>query len=120
MAQRRSPPPLSTNPGEPFAHAAEAWFWGAQCLHARAEGARAEANRGLTARPCDPEDLLLGIDRLHRARRLSVAHLRTLWEFGVRAVAPNPKRRTKALAATLWNEALDLLAGPWRQKGIIR
>jgi hypothetical protein len=111
--------PLSAAPGEPFASAAEAWFWGVACLVARAEGARVVADRGAVARPCDPVDLVAGVERLARAGRLGAGHVRALFRYGRRAAPPDPRDGTEAPAARLWDEALDRLGAVWRRQGIL-
>ncbi|MCW5773664.1 MAG: hypothetical protein KIT16_18625 [Rhodospirillaceae bacterium] len=102
-----------------FSSAAEAWFWGIQCFVARADGARFRADQADTARPCEPDDLLVSVERLARNGRLRADHIRTLFAFGRRLAPPDPRRRDEALAAQLWDEALDRLSTPWRHKGII-
>jgi hypothetical protein len=102
-----------------FASPAEAWFWGMQCFAARADGARFRAGQSALARPCEPDDLLVAVERLVRAGRLRAAHVRTLFAFGRRLAPPDPRRRDEAQAARLWDEALDRLGTPWRQKGIV-
>lgn len=111
--------PRSLRPAAAFATAAEAWFWGMQCFAARAEGARFRADQSLLARPCEPDDLLVSVERLVRGGRLLAAHVRILFGFGRRMVAPDPRCREEAQAAQLWDEALDRLTTPWRTKGIV-
>lgn len=103
----------------PFASAAEAWFWGVQCFVARAEGARFRAGLAETARPCEPDDLLIAVERLARRGTLGAAHVRTLFAFGRRLAPPDARHPAEQRAARLWDEALDCLTGPWRQKGIV-
>jgi hypothetical protein len=120
MSRRKfSHPPHPARPAAAFATPAEAWFWGMQCFAARAEGARFRAGQSDLARPCEPDDLLIPLERLARAGRLRGAHIRTLFAFGRRLVPPDPRRREEARAAALWDEALDRLATPWRAKGIV-
>lgn len=103
----------------PFGSAAEAWFWGVQCFVARAEGARFRAGQSELARPCEPDDLLVAVERLARVGRLDAAHVRTLFAFGRRLAPPDARHPAEQRAARLWDEALDRLATPWRDKGII-
>src|SRR4029078_10141980 len=103
----------------PSARAAEACFWGMQCLAAQAEGARFRADQSAVARPCEPDDLIVSVESLARAGRLRAAHIRTLFGFGRRLAAPDPRCREEEQAARLWDEALDRLTTPWRQKGIV-
>jgi hypothetical protein len=103
----------------PFATPEEAWFWGIQCFAARADGARFRAGQSALARPCEPDDLLVSVETLVRRGRLRAGHVRTLFGFGRRLAAPDPRCREEAQAARLWDEALDRLATPWREKGIL-
>lgn len=120
MTRRKfSHPPCADRSPAPFASPAEAWFWGMQCFAARADGARFRAGQGEWARPCEPDDLLVSVERLARAGRLRAAHIRTLFAFGRRLAPPDPRRREEARAAALWDEALDRLTTPWRAKGIV-
>jgi hypothetical protein len=109
----------SERPPAPFSTPAEAWFWGIQCFVARADGARFRADQSDLARPCEPDDLLVSVERLARIGRLHAAHIRTLFRFGRRLAPPDPRRRDEARAAALWDEALDRLGTPWREKGIV-
>lgn len=111
--------PRTERPPTAFATPAEAWFWGMQCFAARAEGARFRAGQSEPARPCEPDDLLVSVERLMRAGRLRAGHVRTLFAFGRRLAPPDPRRRDEARAAQLWDEALDRLTTPWRTKGIV-
>jgi hypothetical protein len=120
MTRRKfSHPPRPDRSPAAFATPAEAWFWGMQCFAARADGARFRAGQGELARPCEPDDLLVSVERLARAGRLRAAHIRTLFTFGRRRAPPDPRRREEARAAALWEEALDRLTTPWRAKGIV-
>ena len=58
--------PRSEQEAVAFATAEEAWFWGIQCLAARADGARFRAGLSALARPCEPDDLLVSIEALVR------------------------------------------------------
>lgn len=103
-----------------FATAEEAWFWGMQCFAARAEGARFRADQSALARPCEPDDLLVSVEALVRGGRLRAGHVRALFDFGRRLAPPDPRCREQVHPARLWDEALDRLTTPWRQKGIVR
>lgn len=111
--------PRSERNATAFATAQEAWFWGMQCFAAQAEGARFRADQALLARPCEPNDLLVSVEALARRGRLRAAHIRTLFAFGRRLAPPDPRCREELHAARLWDEALDRLTTPWRQKGIL-
>jgi len=111
--------PRSERSAAAFATAEEAWFWGMQCFAARADGARFRADQSAQARPCEPDDLLVSVETLARRGRLRAGHIRALFGFGRRLSAPDPRCREEARAAQLWDEALDRLTTPWREKGIV-
>lgn len=116
---RHTPRPLAAQAGIPFASAAEAWFWCAQCLAAREDGARVAAGLGLVPRPCDPEDVLMAAERLVRAGRLRRGHLRVLAVAGRALTPPDPRDRASETAARLWDEALDRLTTVLTARGIV-
>lgn len=117
--QKRVPKPAAAIPGVPFDSAEDAWFWTTQCILARTEGARIVAGLGLAIRPCEPEDLLATVERLHRQGPLTRHHLEILSEYGQRLQAPDHRNRGEERAARLWDEALDKCATIWRRKGIV-
>jgi Flp pilus assembly protein CpaB len=103
--------------GEPFADAGAAWFWALSALKARHDGVRGGGFR--IVRPCDPDDVVVAVERLHRAGRLDAAHLRVLQAWGARGVAPDAMLRGDRQDSLLWREALAALRQPLRAKGII-
>lgn len=111
--------PYTDLPSQPFACTEDAWFWSVQCLMAREEGARSVAGEGAEARPCDPEDIVKSVERLHRIGRLTRRHLDVLVDYGIRLTQPRPDARGESLAARLWDEAIDMLTTPFKQKGIV-
>jgi hypothetical protein len=117
--QKRAPTPATAVAGVPFDNAEEAWFWTTQCLLARNDGARIVAGLGLVTRPCEPEDLLGTVERLHRQGPLTRHHLGVLADYGRRLQAPDARNRGEERAARLWDEALDRCATVWRRKGIV-
>lgn len=118
--QKKAPKPVTAEAGVPFDSAEEAWFWAAQCMMARRDGARILAGLGLVTRPCEPEDVLATVERLRRQGPLTRHHLRILCDFGQRLLAPDTRNRGEERAARLWDEALDMCATVWRRKGIVR
>ncbi len=116
---KKAPKPASAVPGVPFDNAEEAWFWTTQCILARDSGARIVAGLGLVARPCEPEDVLATVERLHRRGPLTRHHLEILSEYGQRLQAPDQRNRGEERAARLWHEALDRCETVWRRKGIV-
>lgn len=101
----------------PFHDAAEAWFWTLDALAARQEG-RGGGGGGIP-RPCVPDDVVACLDRLYRRHAIGPAHARVLRDWGRAHMAPRPGRRGEDGAARLWAGALDQLAAPLREKGII-
>ena len=63
---------------ETFPTAETAWFWTCAVLRARAAG------RAGPPGPCRTEDVLRGLDRLYRNRRLELLHVRVLRRWGWR------------------------------------
>ena len=103
----------------PFASAEEAWFWTMAALVARRDGARVVANKGLVARPCEPDDVIKCLDRLYRQRRIELAHARIMRIWGERGAAPNPRYPSERGDFRLWREAMTRLEWPPRVKGIV-
>ena len=93
-------------------------MWSMQCLMARQDGARSVAGGG-EARPCEPEDIVKSVERLHRVGRLTRHHLHVLVDYGRQLSAPAPNDHATSRAARLWDEAIDLMTTPFRQKGIV-
>lgn len=88
-------------------------------LTARREGARVVANRGLVARPCEPDDVVKCLDQLYRRGRIDLAHARVLRHWGERGEAPSPHHPAEHAERQLWQEALSRLDWPLRLKGIV-
>jgi hypothetical protein len=101
---------------EPFQSAEEAWFWTCAALQARAAGAH--SSRSGVRRPCDPEDILLCVDRLVRTRQLNQVHMRVLGQFGLEQTRPS-MRCPKQQDARLWNEAIFTLSALLAQKHLL-
>ena len=85
----------------------------------RLAGGNTRADMAETARPCEPDDLLVAVERLARRGTIGPAHVRTLFTFGRRLAPPDERQPAEQHAARLWDEALDRLTGPWREKGIV-
>ncbi|MFC4168422.1 hypothetical protein [Teichococcus aestuarii] len=101
----------------PFNTVEDAWLWTMAALIARRGGAGLCLQPGRTARPCEPDDVVKCLDRLYRQRRIDLAHARVLRIWGERQATPDPKRDHGE--ARLWGEAMERLAFPLRQKGIV-
>ena len=94
-------------------------MWTMAALRARRDGARYTANRGLTPRPCEPDDVVRCLDALYRRRRIDLVHARVLRVWGERQMPPNPAFATERCDFLLWREALERLEWPLRVKGIV-
>ena len=114
--------PYSTTAGktEPFDCPEDAWFWAMQCMIARRDGARHIAGMALHPRPCDPDDVLIVLGRLHTKGRLSAHHVRVMQDYGLQLTPPDGQARGERMAATLWDEALDAMRTPLCAKGIVK
>jgi hypothetical protein len=93
----------------PFKSAEEAWFWFIQAQTARNEGAKIMAGAGLYPRPCEPVDIIKALERLYRARNITMDHVMVLRHYGQRLMSPDPRRPKEMRAAGLWKEALNKL-----------
>lgn len=104
-----TPRPQSTAGVVLFNSAEEAWFWFIQCQQAKHEGAKITAGMNARVRPCEPADILLALDAVHRARKIQFDHIKVLKHYGLRLMAPDPTRAREVRAARLWAEALEKL-----------
>ncbi|CAH2606475.1 conserved protein of unknown function (plasmid) [Rhodovastum atsumiense] len=101
----------------PFASAEEAWLWTMAAHVARRDGTTMEDQ---TPRPCEVDDVIRILDQLYRSRRIGLAHAKVLRVYGEIQTAPRSTYGQERADARLWTEAMTRLAGPLRQKGIIR
>ncbi|MCF3948283.1 hypothetical protein AiwAL_14235 [Acidiphilium sp. AL] len=101
---------------KPFASAERAWLWAAGCLAARRAGQPAPRD---PAMPCTPETILLRLDRLYRARRIDLVHVRILRRWGDRGRAPDPRRGGDRNDWRQWRAALAELEDVLRELGIV-
>ncbi len=101
---------------EIFASAEDAWFWAYGAWQARHQGAAANG-RG-ARRPCDPDDVLLVVERLLRARRIDAAHASVLGRWGQRQVAPSAQWGQPE-EVTLWQDAMTALGAILSRKGLL-
>jgi len=103
----------------PFTNAEEAWFWFIQATKARADGARISANQGAVIRPCDPDDIMKILERLHRHRRLDMNHFRVMNHYGKRMIAPDPYHARESYSALIWKDAMAILSEILIAKNIV-
>lgn len=99
----------------PFASAEAAWRWAFGALQARQDGAGAPTGIGRSRRPCEPDDVVQVIERLHSARKITLEHARVLRRFAEAGTRPEGNTRD----ARLWHAALWQLDQPLRAKGIV-
>ena len=116
---RKSPARVAHLNTIPFFSAEEAWLWCMQGLLARDEGARPVAGMALYPRPCEPDDLIVVVQRLHAKGRLSSSHVQVLMDYGRQMMPPDQRCREEELPARLWDEALDKMVTPLKAKGIV-
>lgn len=103
----------------PFKSAEEAWFWFIQAQTARNEGAKISAGAGLYSRPCEPVDIIQALERLYRARSVTMDHIMILRHYGQRLLSPDPRRQKEMRAYALWKEALEKLEDALVKKRIV-
>ncbi len=117
--ERYCPRPVSMIDGTPFDTVEDAWMWSVQATVARYDGAKIIAGQGDTPRPCEPVDVMSVVSRMNRERRLSNRHVSVLVRYGRRLTAPDSGRQREFQDARLWDEALDTMVVPLRERGII-
>lgn len=103
----------------PFKSAEEAWFWFIQAQTARNEGAKISAGAGLYPRPCEPVDIIQALERLYRARHVTMDHVMVLRHYGQRLLSPDPRRPKEIRAYGMWREALEKLEDALVKKRIV-
>jgi len=104
---------------QPFNDAEEAWFWFMQANEAKNQGAKIQSGMAIVPRPCQPNDIMSVISRLHRNRRLTMDHLRVMKHYGLRMMPPEKHRSQEAGAYRLWTEAMDRIHDVLESKGIV-
>ncbi|OEJ67527.1 hypothetical protein [Magnetovibrio blakemorei] len=116
---RLIPKPISVKNVIPFKDAAEAWFWYVRAERLRREGVRfSDTDSGYT-RPCLPDDIYCAVMRLRARRLIGAQHLKVLAEFGWRESPPDSRVSGEEGSVILWNDALDRLTTPLKEKGIV-
>ena len=71
---------------QPFRTPEAAWFWTMGVLVARRDGVG--ASFGTQRQVCEPDDVVMTLDRLYRQRRVDLAHARILRVYGERGTPP--------------------------------
>jgi hypothetical protein len=102
---------------ERFETAQQAWFWACAAMLARHSGSRSE--RSGPARACDPDDIMLCVERLLVSGRLDHLHARVLGLWGTRQMAPDPWTATAA-DNRLWSDAMAVIGAALVSKDLLR
>lgn len=103
-----------------FHSAEELWFWFIHANEARQEGALCRQGISEKPRPCEPNDIMQILNRVHRNRQLMIDHFRILSHYGNRGYAPDGRRPRESKAHTLWREAFRVLGPIFENKGFMR
>ena len=101
---------------EPFATVEDAWFWTCAALVARQQGAR--GGSAAIKRPCDPDDVILCVERLLHVGRIAPHHARVLGFWGRQGVRPGRHDRN-GQDHVPWSEAMMMLGAALKKKGVI-
>ena len=117
--ERYTPNPVALDTAEPFDSVESLWFWFIQAQQARLDGAKSLRGAGLFARPCEPIDVLRVLDRLHRARTLTMDHMMVLRHYGMRMLRPDSSRAKEQRACALWDDAMAALEPHFVDKGLV-
>jgi hypothetical protein len=102
----------------PFSSAEEAWLWTMAALDDRARGWRGGASG--PPRPCEPDDVVMQLDRLFRRYVITREDAAVLAKWGKRRQPPDPRARSAWRDAALWQDALARLEPLLVERGIVR
>lgn len=102
---------------EPFRSPEAAWFWTMGVLEARKLGAGPAF--GAQRRVCEPDDVVMTLDRLYRQRRIDLDHARILRVYGERGTPPDHGKPKERCDQRLWREAMDRLGLALKARGIV-
>ena len=97
-----------------FTNAEQAWLWAAKNPSHRS------SHKADAVRPCTPMNILIVVDRLHRAGAISIDHLRVLRFYGHRQRAPDEYCSHEQRAATIWQEAMIKLEEALVREGFVK
>jgi hypothetical protein len=104
---------------ETFNTAEEVWFWFWTCINSRKLGSRRGEDCSALQRICEVNDIRIVVKKLYQKSFLNKDHIRTLAIFGKKMYPPNIRFGNSKKDTSLWNEAMDILSVPFKQKGII-
>lgn len=103
---------------QPFRSPEAAWFWTMGILQARRDGVG--ASFGTQRQVCEPDDVVMTLDRLYRQRRIDLAHARILRDYGERGTPPDHGKPQERADHRLWREAMDRLGQALKGRGIVQ
>lgn len=112
-----NPPRRQIPAAQPFRSPEAAWFWTMGVLVARRDGVG--ASFGTQRQVCEPDDVVMTLDRLYRQRRIDLAHARVLRVYGERGTPPDHGKPQERADQRLWREAMDRLGNALKARGIV-
>ena len=98
-----------------FTNAEHLWFWFVSSR--RLQTGIGRKTRAESDRPCELVDIEAMISRLYMAGRLAIKHLEVLKKYGEKRLVPNGHNERQD--ATLWDEAISIIAYECKRKGWI-
>ena len=103
-----------------FNSAEELWFWFIHANEAKNDGAKCRQGISEKPRPCEPQDIMHILNRVHRNRQLIMDHFRILSHYGNRGYAPDGRRPQESKAHTLWREAFAVLTPIFETRNFLK
>ncbi|MCP4393742.1 MAG: hypothetical protein GY804_05680 [Alphaproteobacteria bacterium] len=120
MGKRHTPSPTPEHSESlSFETPEEAWFWYWTCLNAKKFGPRGGSDNFAIPRSCEINDICVIIKKLYKQSFLTRDHLKVMAVFGKKMAPPHLRFGNSRNHVSLWQEAMDILALPLKQKGII-
>jgi hypothetical protein len=112
------PSTVSAIPPLPFPTTEDAWFWAVGSIRARREGQR--GGGAVVPRPCEPDDVMLCLERLYRDGKIDLSHARVLRCWGERQMPPHDgDSASPERDHLLWRAAMSSLGPVLKRKGIV-
>lgn len=100
----------------PFESPEEAWLW---CCRIRLGGRAGKEVCSDFVRPCETIDIYHIIQKLYKRSILSDSHLKVMVDYGERLAPPLSFKRIYDYECSLWDQAMERLASPLREKKIV-
>ena len=101
-------------------NAEHVWFWYCKCQSVKEiEGCHNIRNSYDEERPCELSDIYRIVKRLKISSFLKRKHLRVMLKFGDLQTPPSKKFGDRRIEEILWEEAMNILSVPLKEKGII-